>query len=174
MTKKNLKPQDIVVLARILTWGGESWTYEHLGESLRMSASQAYYALQRAEHSRLYDVERGRVRRGELQEFLVHGVRYAFAVHPGAPERGVPTAHSAPWAAEHLVASNGEGLVWPHPAGTHRGLAIEPLHKSVPDVVGDEPAFYELLALVDMFRVGSRRERGVAEGVLADRLEHSK
>ncbi len=174
MAKKYLKPQDIVVLARILTWDGERWTYEDLGASLQISASQAYYAVQRAEYSRLYDVERGRVRRGELQEFLVHGIRYAFAVQPGAPERGVPTAHSAPWAAGYLAASTGDDFVWPHPAGTHRGLSIDPLYKSVPDVVGEESTFYELLALVDVFRVGSRRERDVAEGVLADQLERPR
>lgn len=174
MAKLHLKPQDIVVLLRVLTWPGESWTYDRLGESLQMSSSHAYYALQRAEFCRLYDVERDRIRKGGLHEFLVHGIRYAFAVHRGTSERGIPTAHSASWAEDHLAASASEDYVWPHPTGTHRGLAVEPLYKSVPDIVGAAPELHDLLAMVDTLRLGSRRERDVAGEVIATRLGINK
>ena len=170
MKKTYLKPQDIVVLFRLLTWPDESWTYDRLGEALQMSSSHAYYALQRAEFSRLYDVERDRIRKRELCEFLSYGIRYAFATHTGTSTRGIPTAHSAPWASEHFAEAGGEVYVWPHPTGSQRGLAVEPLYKSVPQVVMDAPEFYDLLAIVDTFRLGSRRERDTAQEILAARI----
>ena len=170
MKNAYLKPQDIVVLFRILTWTGEDWSYERLSEALGMSASHVYYAIQRAQFSRLYDAERGRIRRHELREFLTCGIRYAFAVHPGTSERGIPTAHSADWAEEYFAAAGGENYVWPHPGGAHRGLAVRPLYKTVPEVVMDAPELHDLLAIVDTLRLGSSRERGVAAQALDSHL----
>jgi hypothetical protein len=52
--------------------------------------------------------------------------------------------------------------VWPHKDGTVRGVAFYPLYPTVPDAANNNPALYELLALVDAVRGGNMRERALA------------
>jgi hypothetical protein len=87
---------------------------------------------------------------------------------PGAPTRGVPTAHSAKPLSD-LIAG-GDAFVWPHVDGTVRGQAIAPLYPTVPDACLGDERLYELLALVDALRVGRARERELAVKELEARL----
>lgn len=158
-----LKPKDLVTLLQIATWSQPSWTFEELGEALEMSASQVYYSLERAEFAHLYDSGSRRVRRRELVEFVMHGVRYAFAAHPGELVRGVATASSAPALKELLISTEGSpGFVWRHPQGEVRGQAIPPLSDAASVLAGRDPQLYYFLALIDVLRIGSARERQVA------------
>ena len=61
--------------------------------------------------------------------------------------------------------------VWPDPEGTVRGIALTPLHPSVPKAVKGDRLLYELLALVDSLRTGGARERSIAQKELRARLE---
>lgn len=148
---------------QIATWSQPSWTFDELGAALEMSTSQVYYSLGRAEFARLYDSEGRRVRRRELVEFVTCGVRYAFATHPGELVRGVATASSAPALKELLISTEGSpGFVWRHPQGNLRGQAIAPLSSAAPTLAARDPHLYYLLALIDVLRVGSARERQIA------------
>lgn len=171
MASQSLKPKDLVTLLRIHTWRKESWTFEQLGDSLQMSSSQVYYSLDRAEYARLYDGSSRRVRGRQLVEFVSHGVRYAFAAHPGAVTRGVPTASTARVMAELVVSTEREvGFVWPHPAGRQRGQTVAPLIDAAPTLALEDEQLYDLLALVDAIRIGSARERQVAAEAFSQRL----
>lgn len=99
-------------------------------------------------------------------ELFVHGIKYVYPAELGAPSRGVPTAHSGPGFAE--LFSGAEPYVWPHERGEVYGVAVEPLHPSVPAVAAKAPAFHELMATLDVVRVGRARERRVAEQRIAD------
>lgn len=64
-------------------------------------------------------VERDRICKQALREFLVCGVRYVFAVHTGTSERGIFTAQSVSPMLPRLAARNSTLLAkW-------RGLIIE-------------------------------------------------
>lgn len=166
-----LRPHDIFVLLAIgADHDGESWTYDRLAQRLGLSTSQVFRSLTRAEASHLFDKKRRRVRRLELLEFLSHGIRYAFAASPGGIERGIPTCWEAPGLEDLMSSSAEERFVWPAPNGTIRGQAIEPLHQGVLAAIGDEEELYRLLALTDVIRVGSARERKIAANELAGRL----
>ncbi len=172
-----LKPQDVVVLLRLATpkSGGLGWEapFAALARSSGISAGELTKSLVRCERSNLYDPSRQAVRRGELTEFIVHGIRYAFPAVRGAVVRGVPTS-IAVQPLRDMFAGAGEvplrTPVWAHHEGTVLGYSIDPLYKTVPDVAPKLKNFYTLLALTDAMREGRARERALAADILSTRL----
>jgi hypothetical protein len=172
-----LKPQDLLTtLALTLPrFQSATWTYSELASTLGLSVSEANAATRRAAEAGLVTsgAKRGAkprpVRRAVL-EFVDHGVRYAFFVHPGESTRGTPTAHSAPPLSALLDVSEEAALVWPDAKGKVRGQAVTPLYPTVPHAVRAVPALHEILALVDALRVGRARERELASRELAKRI----
>jgi len=167
---KPLRSHDIFVLLALLSYADEQWTYDLLGNKLGLSASQVYRSLERAESSHLFSKQMRVVRRPELLEFLSYGIRYAFPATPGPTRRGVLTCWDAPEAPKPVSLSTDERYVWSSPSGTDRGQTIEPLHSSVSTVAGDDAGLYGLLALTDVLRVGSAREREMAREELEKRV----
>jgi hypothetical protein len=164
-----LKPQDVVVLLKLVVLKDAPWTIVSLAESLRMSPSEVHAALARAERAGLYLPNKRKPSRAALQEFLTHGIRYAFAPERLGMSRGVPTAYSVPGLLSALVAPQ-VPLVWPDPNGTVRGEGIEPLYRTVPEAARVDERLYRLLALVDALRVGGARERRVTAELLQREL----
>lgn len=108
--------------------------------------------------------------RGSLEEFLIHGLKYAFPTRPGALVTGIPTAHSAEPLKDLLVVNDRDVYVWEYEAGTVKGQAIKPLYHSVPKAANEDRQLHELLSLVDGLRVGKMRERELAVKELRKRL----
>ena len=166
-----IKPQDIVVgLKLALSAGSES--YAALAKVLGMSASEVHAAVGRLADARLLDPDSRKIRRKPFVEFLLHGVPYAFPVAVGEMTRGVPTAWAAPVMSGRVATTKNEAPVWPEPDGTCKGLAVEPLYRTVPTAAANDPALYELLALVDAVRLGRARERAMATKQIERRLNH--
>ena len=169
-----LRPQDVVVLLRLAVARGDyAGTHAQLAKSTGVSPGELTKSLRRSEQAGLYDPSRSGVRRGELTEFVVHGVRYAFPAVKGAVGRGVPTSVAA-HPLRDMFSGAGEDPtrtpVWPHPEGTVLGYAIEPLYRTVPDVAPSIATFYALLALTDALREGRARERSLAADLIKIRL----
>jgi hypothetical protein len=164
-----LRPQDLLVSLKLtLEPRGKPRSYNALAHDLAMSPSKVHDAVKRATAAGLLLVDRKPHRRA-LLEFVLHGARYAFYTKLGPVTIGMPTAHAAPPLVEEIAASE-LPPVWPGPEGTHRGEAVEPLHGSVPLAARNDPALYELLALVDALRIGRARERKLAAEHLGQRL----
>lgn len=107
--------------------------------------------------------------RPNLLEFLTCGARYAiFPIRTGGNTRGMPTAASAPGIIEHLA--GGSSVVWPWPEGRLRGEGLEPIYPTVPLIAEGDPAFYVVLAALDLLRIGTARERSIASEILRDRI----
>lgn len=167
-----LKPQDILVLLKLVALGQQSWSYAWLAVDLGMSPSQLHSAVQRALAVQLA------VKQGDaivphirnLEEFLVHGLRYVFAPQLGQPTRGIPTSYAAPPLDQHFAGVADEPPVWPDAEGTVRGVSFSPLYKLAPQAARADPALYELLVLVDAIRGGRARERDLAVKELKKRL----
>jgi hypothetical protein len=142
-----------------------------VGADLSISASEVHAALKRLERARLVasDPTGSRPLLQAVEEFLVHGVKYAFPAKRGEVTRGVPTSYAAP-PLKGKLASDDLPPVWPHPEGDVRGVALEPLYRSVPTAALRDPALYELLALIDAIREGRARERKLAEDELRARV----
>ena len=164
------KSLDVVVLLKLLLDGADK-PYAQLSRELGMSASEIHAAIRRCAAAGLVDPDSRKPLRRPTEEYLLHGVRYAFPAQRGPLARGVPTAYAAPPLADQMAADD-LPPVWPDPQGTTRGYALEPLYGSVPQAAKSNPRFYELLALVDTLRVGRARERKLAEEELKKRLDH--
>lgn len=166
-----LKPQDIVILLKLVTLGDRPWSYNALAHDLFMSPSEVHSGIRRAAAARLFDGVRNVPLVKALEEFLVHGVKYAFPPDRGPLTRGIPTSYAAPPLKEKIVQPAEPPPVWPDPEGQERGYEFSPLYKSVPKAAGRDSALYELLALVDAIRDGRARERELAVRELIARLE---
>ncbi|TVQ23359.1 MAG: hypothetical protein EA383_14185 [Spirochaetaceae bacterium] len=166
----HLKPQDVLVLLKLVAIGDRSWTYSSLARELGMSASEVHAAITRAQSARLYADVLGTVMHPNLLEFLVHGVRYAFPAQLGPPAWGIPTAHAAPPLNRMIVADEPLPPVWEVPDGTTQGIFVTPLYRSVPAAARRDPLLYELLACVDALRIGRVRERTAATEALRVRV----
>jgi len=165
------KSLDIVVLLKLLL-DGKKRPYAQLSQELGISASEIHAAVRRGIEAGLIDPESRLPLRKPLEEYLLHGVRYAFPAKPGPVSRGMPTAHAAPPLSEK-ISSDDLPPVWPDPLGTVRGVAVEPLYSSVVKATKADSLLYELLALVDALRIGRARERNLAAEELKQRITHA-
>ena len=169
----DLKPQDLVVSLKLAMLPlSPRPTYATLATSLAMSTSEVHGAVKRAQAAKLINQMDStlRVDRRNLVEFVVHGVKYAFPPERGSLTRGTPTAYAAPPMNKEFVPDSDPPPVWPDPEGTVRGFEFSPLTKHVPKAARQDPALYEVLALIDAVRDGRARERQYAEKELALRL----
>lgn len=166
-----MHPQDIVVLLKIVTLKHDDWYNSDLAQSLKISPSEISEVLNRCKIAGLIDSKKRKVNINSFMEFLVYGLKYVFPIEPGAIVKGIPTAHSASPINEHF-SSSADVYVWSYAKGTHRGQAIEPLFKSIPQIVQEDILFYELLTIVDTIRVGRVREIKIAVEELEKRLKH--
>lgn len=136
-----------------------------MANDLALSPSEVHGAMKRLHQARLLHGPelKDKPNLSALEEFLIHGVKYAFPAEFGPMTRGVPTSYAAaPLSAE---ISSGDELppVWPWPEGKTRGVALEPLYRTAPAAALRDAVLYELLALVDALRSGRVRERKIAE-----------
>lgn len=169
-----LRPQDLVMLLRLVLEHDSAPTYAALGSELGMTASEVHAGLERATIAQLARKDaagKPSVVREALKLFIQHGARYCFPATRGEMTRGMPTSHAAAPLKERIVQSNEPPPVWPHKHGTIRGMAFYPLYPSVPDAAGRNPMLYELLVIFDAIRGGSPRERAIALELLNDRLQ---
>jgi hypothetical protein len=169
MKKAYMRPQDIVILLKIIALNQNSWRQPDLAHQLSISQAEISDSLFRSFIAGLMDDSKKTVYKKTLYEFLIHGVKYVFPQSPGAMVRGMPTAHSAPPLSESIRSSNGI-YVWPDDEGSIRGEAIEPLYPTVPKAAKLDNTFYQLIALVDAIRVGKSREYQIASVELKKRM----
>jgi hypothetical protein len=180
----NLRPQDVVLVVKLLVSKANPSSYSKLGEELAMSASHAFESVVRAEAAHLLTAssvstspirkDRGlfpEPNRSNLKEFLIYGVKYAFPVERGGPTRGIPTADAAPPLNRHFSQDFPLPPVWPFAEGSVRGVEFSPLYKNVPQAALRDPKLYELLALLDAIREGRAREREIAICELTARID---
>lgn len=173
MKKHNgMRPQDIVVLLKIISIRDNKWRNIDIASAIGVSPSEVSEALNRCKIAKLIDSKKRKVNINSFTEFLVYGLKYVFPTEPGAIVKGIPTAHSASPIKEH-ISSDTDVYVWANAKGTHRGQAIEPLYKTLPQIVEEDKLFYELLTIVDTIRVGRVREIQIAIDELNKRLKNA-
>ncbi|MGO9020593.1 MAG: hypothetical protein ACLQVJ_19810 [Syntrophobacteraceae bacterium] len=165
-----LKPQDILILIKLVAPGESEWTYSSLGLELSMSPSEVHSGLRRAVAARLMDEQRRKPVKKALEEFLIHGVKYAYPPSRGGLTRGMPTSFAGPPLKDLIVSSCQLPPVWPDPEGEQQGYEFSPLYKSVPKAAAKDYKLYELLVLVDAIRDSRAREREIAVKEIRARL----
>lgn len=93
-----LKPQDVVILLKLVAIGKANWSFSTLSAALFMSPSEVHAGIHRAIAAKLATKGIGRVSPAirSLEEFLIHGLRYVFIPDRGEITRGMPTLHAGP------------------------------------------------------------------------------
>ena len=167
-----LKPQDVMVLLKLIAINKLSWKYNELAVELGMSPAEVHAAGKRSLAAQLAVKREGHLVPNirNLEEFLVHGLRYAFYPVRGESTRGMPTLFGASPLAERIVHAAEPLPVWPDPEGSAFGSSFLPLYKSAPRAAKADAALYELLVLVDAIRGGNARERNIGIKEIKDRL----
>lgn len=171
MTKSSLqqmKPQDIVVLAKLIAINDSDYTQMALSQMLYMSQSEISSSISRSSYSGLLINKGKEVNRKLFFDFIKYGLAVVFPQHPGAIVRGTVTAHSAPPLDMEIVSE--EKYVWPYAKGKSRGQSIAPLYPTVPKAAALDTHLHELLALMDAVRVGKAREKNLAIELLEQRI----
>jgi hypothetical protein len=168
----HLKPQDVVVLIKLLEFGEKRPPYAQIAKELFLSASEIHASVQRAKRSYLLSgPERLETpNKSALEEFFIHGLKYSFPPQRGELTRGVPTSIGAEPLKCLISAGNDPPPVWPFPEGKTRGYSFAPLYKTVPQAALRDEFLYEMLSLIDAIRDGRARDRHIAEEEVKARL----
>ena len=169
---RGMRSHDIVILLKLASLGDEKWYIKNVARDLGISQSEVSESLNRSKIAGLLSSDKKILMKNNLLDFLEFGLRYVFPVEPGAIQRGMPTAHSAP-PLTNIISAN-DSYVWPWAGGQSRGQAVEPLHPAVPSACANDPILYELLTLADALRIGRARERQQAIKELRRRLLSKK
>jgi hypothetical protein len=165
-----LKPQDVVIMLKLVVRGDGEWSYPSLSYELSMSASEVHAGVKRAVAAGLMDLHRKIPLKGNLIEFIIHGVKYAYPPDRGGITRGMPTGYAALPLRELIIQPDEPPPVWPDPEGQVRGYEFSPLYSSVPRACEIDHRLYELLALIDAIRDGRARERKIAIEEIQSRI----
>lgn len=170
-----LKPQDIFVVLKIVSDGLRRAPYSQLALNLAMSPSEVHACVKRAEASHLLHGAslQGRPNVAALEEFVVHGLKYAFPAERGEITRGVATSYAAEPLRKLIALTNDPIPVWPYEEGRQRGVSLSPLYKPAPIAALRDSTLYEYLVLADALRDGRARERRIAESELHRRLREA-
>ena len=168
----NLKPQDIMVALKLCSYSSQRPSISVVANDLSLSPSEVQGAIKRLQQSRLeYGSEmHDKPNLSALEEFLLHGFKYAFPAEHGPVTRGIPTSYAAEPLKNEIASGDELPPVWPWRDGDTRGVALEPLYKTAPKAALHDPILYEYLSLLDAIRDGRVRERKVAERELIKRL----
>lgn len=163
-----MKPQDLVVLTKLIAINDSDYTQMSLSQMLYMSQSEISSSISRSTYAGLLMNKGREVNRKLFFDFIKYGLAVVFPQHPGAIVRGTVTAHSAPPLDIEIVSE--EKYVWPYAKGKARGQTIAPLYPTVPKAVILDNYLYELLALMDAVRVGRAREKNLALELLEQHI----
>lgn len=157
---QQMKPQDLVVLAKLVVIGDVGFTQISLAQTLYLSQSEISNCLVRSAYAGLLINDKKDVNKKLFFDFIQYGLGVVFPQHPGNIVRGTLTAHSAPPLASSILSE--QDYVWPYAKGLARGQSIIPLYPTVPKAALLDEQLYEMLALFDSIRVGRIREKKLA------------
>jgi len=163
-----MRPQDVLVLLKIISLNDPEFRLIDLSQSIGISLSEVSDSISRSVFAHLIAPDKKTPMRKAVLEFITHGLPYVFPAQPGALAIGMPTAHSAP----PLYDTFGviDPIVWADSEGTIKGQEIPPYHPKQSQAARMDNNLYELLALTDALRIGKAREKRMAEEELKKRI----
>ncbi len=151
---KGMRPQDIVILLKIISLGDKDWYLKDVAAQLSISNSEVSESVNRSVIGGLMEDDKRTVQKENLLEFLVYGVKHVFPALEGRLVRGMPTAFSASVLSEEFVVE--DPYIWPAKGFSTKGISIDPLYHTVPGACKEDEQLYELLALTDALRMGAK------------------
>jgi len=158
---KGIRPQDIVILIKILSTKSPEWLIMDLVQTLKISLSEVSESLDRSKFSGLLSEDKKRVNKQGLYELLIYGLKYIFPAKPQALVKGIATAYSYPEFKNEF--SSTVACVWKYDAGDIIGQEIESLYEKQTIAALNDSQLYKALTLLDLLRIGNKREIAFAQ-----------
>lgn len=168
---KGMRPQDIVILLKLVIDADQEILIRDLSAKLHISASEVSESLNRSAIAKILDPSTREVNKEAFLKFLEFGLPYVFPAQLGPVMKGLYTAHSE--SSLYLSFSSEEKLVWADDQGKERGQSITPLYPTVTSAVRKERLLYKLLALCDIIRIGDPSDKNKAVWQLRE-IFHSR
>ena len=137
-----------------------------------MSSSTVWKSLQRLKQAKFFENAdpNAKIDARKLFGLLAYGVPMFFTAQKTAMVRGIPTGvHSPLW--KKRFGGAGVATVWPYGRGKEVGEGLVPIYPSVPSACVLDSTLYEVMATLEILRVGKTRERRVAENYLREKLK---
>ncbi len=164
-----LRPLDLLLMLKLVAHGDRPWTQKQIGNELGVNLADINASVKRCKAARLLNMVDRTILRRNLEEFVIHGAKYAFPAERGGPTIGLATGFAAPPLSSKIIA-DGAKPVWPDSNGPSRGYQFMPLHKAAVNAARYDPKLYELLTLFDAIRDGGARETNMANDELSRRI----
>ncbi|MDA3616686.1 hypothetical protein [Polluticaenibacter yanchengensis] len=152
-----IRPQDIVVLLKLIVDSDTKYTQLQLAADLAISLSEVSESLERSKFSGLLSDDKQTVNRQALLDIIIYSIQYIFPVKPLGFVKGMPTAHSYTGFESQFLSE--QKYVWPHAEGTAIGLEVQPLYPNQAEAAKKDEELYKILAAIDMIRLGRKREQ---------------
>ncbi len=168
-----LKGQDIAILVKLLIKqkAKAKVEFKNIADELNISQSEVTKGIKRLEKAKLlsrYSDDSIELHKHELIELFVHSMKFFFPAEVNIATRGIPTAYSSPYFKKIIL--NEEIYVWPYIHGDTKGLALNPIYKTLPHALARSPddIFYVIMSALDLIRLGGKRENKIAKDILED------
>jgi hypothetical protein len=148
-----------------------------LATCLRMSGSTVWKSLRRLRQLNFFEsaAADSSIDKYKLFNLLVHGVPLFFTAQTTSQVRGIPTGIFSPLFRERFTSFGDPVLVWPYGRGkelrSEVGDGLIPIYPSIPSACALDPTLYEVMAAVEILRMGRRREQEAAENYLREKLK---
>jgi hypothetical protein len=162
MERRQLRPQDILVLSKLVGLKGELRKQIDLANQLGISQSEIVHSLKRLNSAGLYNKDLKSVNRLSVIEFIEHAIKFIFPIEHGGYSRGIRTGESSEFL-DGKIMGNEFKFVWPNEDGEHKGISINPIYSTVAFAVKSDELLKKILNIVDVFRgSGSVRLKKIA------------
>lgn len=155
-----MRPQDIVILLKIIALGERPWQLKDLARTLYISPSEVTESMFRSRQAQLISYNKEEVNRLSLANFMEHGFRYVFPATFGTTTIGLPTAHAHPAMKKYFI--DAPIYVWPDESEMTRGIGIEPLYPNQSKAAKEDGDLYRFFTLADIIRIGTDEDRVIA------------
>lgn len=172
-----LKPRDVVVACKLFSYEEippkDGWTFASLADDVGISPSQSHSSVERCRQAQLLVTVRNKeiVSKRHFHELLSVAAPRIFFATRGSITVGMPTGiYAKPLEGFGEIRKDILPVVWTDSVGEIRGEGVVPIHPSVPEVAKRDPLVYELLALVDVIRIGDAPQRNKALALLERKI----
>lgn len=160
---ESLKPQDVLVACKLHSLGRGKrleFTYANFSESVGLAPSEVHASVGRCRCAQLLSASGDVVLNlSAFRDLLVDAVPRIFYPVRGGLQDGMPTSVHAPVLWSKLGKPAGTiPVVWPGSGGT-RGESLQPIYSSAPVACRSDECVYEVLALLDVIRIGAPADK---------------
>lgn len=166
-TNRVLKPQDIVVLGKLVT--DEVWpTQKEIANALELSQSEISHSLKTLEQVGLINISQKRINKLAVLEFIVHAIKFFYPSEKQGIGRGIKVGPSYSYFSKR-VHSDEFDYVWPDPDGEAKGVIVSPLLTRFSKTIKENEKLLLFLNVIEVFRgLGGVRHQQEAQKALKE------